>query len=38
MEFGVGTFCIKPSIFIDNRSEHSAFCRDVVTRVEQLTG
>jgi len=38
MEFGVGTFCIKPSIFIDDRSEHSAFCRDVVTRVEQLTG
>ncbi|MEY2989530.1 MAG: hypothetical protein RLZZ163_446 [Actinomycetota bacterium] len=37
MEFGVGTFCIKPSIFIDDRAAHRAFCTEVVQRVERLT-
>lgn len=37
MQFGVGTFCIKPSIFIDDRSSHAAFCQDVVDRVAALT-
>jgi probable F420-dependent oxidoreductase len=37
MELGVGTFCIKPSIFIDNRNDHAEFCRDVVRRVDALT-
>lgn len=37
MGLGVETFCIKPSIFIDERSDHAAFCRDVVKRVDRLT-
>jgi probable F420-dependent oxidoreductase len=37
MQFGVGTFCIKPSIFIDDRDQHAAFCADVVRRVDALT-
>jgi hypothetical protein len=37
MQFGVGTFCIKPSIFIDDRYQHAAFCADVVRRVDALT-
>ena len=38
MELGFTTFCIKPSIFIDDPKQHEAFCRDVITRVEALTG
>lgn len=33
---GLTTFCIKPSIFIDDRNDHAAFCRDVVSRVDAL--
>jgi probable F420-dependent oxidoreductase len=32
-ELGFTTFCIKPSIFIDERADHAAFCRDVMRRV-----
>jgi probable F420-dependent oxidoreductase len=35
-ELGFTTFCIKPSIFIDERDEHAGFCRDVVNRVRDL--
>ncbi len=35
---GFTTFCIKPSIFIDDRHDHASFCRDVVGRVADLTG
>ena len=35
---GFTTFCIKPSIFIDDRADHAAFCREVVRRVGDLTG
>ena len=34
---GFTTFCIKPSIFIDERDRHAAFCREVVERVDALT-
>ncbi len=34
---GFTTFCIKPSIFIDERDQHAAFCREVVERVDALT-
>lgn len=34
---GFTTFCIKPSIFIDDRAEHAAFCRRVINQVEALT-
>lgn len=34
---GFTTFCIKPSIFIDDRAEHAAFCRQVMNQVEALT-
>ncbi len=37
MALGLGTFCIKPSIFIDNPKAHASFCRDVVARLGQLT-
>ena len=37
MALGLTTFCIKPSIFIDDRSAHASFCREVVARVDQLT-
>jgi probable F420-dependent oxidoreductase len=36
-ELGFTTFCIKPSIFIDERAEHAAFCRRVIDEVEALT-
>jgi len=36
-ELGIGTFCIKPSIFIDHAIDHANFCRDVVARVDALT-
>ncbi len=35
---GFTTFAIKPSIFIDRREDHAAFCREVVARVEALAG
>ena len=34
---GFTTFCIKPSIFIDDRDQHADFCRDVIERVDGLT-
>ena len=37
LEMGFGTFCIKPSIFIDERDKHAEFCREVVRRVDALT-
>jgi len=37
LEMGFGTFCIKPSIFIDERDRHADFCREVVRRVDELT-
>lgn len=33
---GFTTFCIKPSIFIDDRAEHAKFCREVVDRVSNI--
>ena len=35
---GFTTICIKPSQFIDDRSQVGAFCRDVVGRVAALVG
>ena len=37
MSMGFTTFCIKPSIFIDDRAAHAAFCRDVVHRVSEIS-
>ena len=37
MSLGFTTFCIKPSIFIDDIDKHRAFCEEVVARVEGLT-
>lgn len=37
LEMGFGTFCIKPSIFIDERHQHAEFCREVVRQVDELT-
>ena len=37
MEMGFTTFCIKPSIFIDDRAAHAAFCREVVDRLSQMS-
>jgi probable F420-dependent oxidoreductase len=37
LDLGFTTFCIKPSIFIDEREQHSAFCREVMQRVGALT-
>jgi probable F420-dependent oxidoreductase len=37
LEMGFSTFCIKPSIFIDERDRHAEFCREVVRRVDELT-
>lgn len=34
---GFTTFVVKPSIFIDRREDHPAFCREVIERVEALT-
>jgi probable F420-dependent oxidoreductase len=34
---GFTTFVVKPSIFIDRREEHPAFCREVIERVGALT-
>ena len=37
MEMGFTTFCIKPSIFIDDRAAHAAFCSEVVDRLSQMS-
>lgn len=34
---GFTTFCIKPSIFIDERDRHPAFCREVMARAEAFS-
>jgi len=36
MAQGFGTFCIKPSQFIDDPDGVAAFCREVLTRTERL--
>jgi probable F420-dependent oxidoreductase len=36
LERGFGTFCIKPSQFLDDRSLFGRWCRDVVERVARL--
>jgi probable F420-dependent oxidoreductase len=36
LERGFTSICIKPSQFLDDRSGHAAWCRDVVRRVEAL--
>lgn len=36
MEQGFGTFCIKPSQFIDDPNGVAAFCRDVMRRGEEM--
>jgi alkanesulfonate monooxygenase SsuD/methylene tetrahydromethanopterin reductase-like flavin-dependent oxidoreductase (luciferase family) len=38
LERGFTSICIKPSQFLDDRSAHAAWCRDVVRRVEALVG
>ena len=38
LERGFTTICIKPSQFIDDPDEICPFCRDVVQRVDSLTG
>ena len=38
MALGFTTFVIKPSIFIDDRADHVRFCREVIARVDDLTG
>jgi probable F420-dependent oxidoreductase len=35
-ERGFGTFCVKPSQFIDDQAQMGAFCREVVRRVDRL--
>ena len=35
---GFGTFCVKPSQFIDDKAELGDFCRRVMKRAEALTG
>lgn len=37
LEMGFRTFCIKPSIFIDERADHARFCAEVIKRVTDLT-
>ena len=37
LAMGFTTFCIKPSIFIDDRTDHARFCREVISRVDGLT-
>ena len=36
-QLGFTTFAIKPSIFIDRREDHAAFCREVIERVDALS-
>ena len=37
LELGFTTFCIKPSIFIDEVDDHRRFCDEVISRVDALT-
>ena len=37
LERGFTSFCIKPSQFLDDRSRHAEWCREVVRKVETLT-
>jgi alkanesulfonate monooxygenase SsuD/methylene tetrahydromethanopterin reductase-like flavin-dependent oxidoreductase (luciferase family) len=37
MALGFTTFCIKPSIFIDDPNDHARFCREVIERVDALS-
>jgi alkanesulfonate monooxygenase SsuD/methylene tetrahydromethanopterin reductase-like flavin-dependent oxidoreductase (luciferase family) len=37
IERGFGTFCVKPSQFVDDAARVGAFCREVVDRVGQIT-
>lgn len=34
---GFTTFVVKPSIFIDRREDHAAFCHEVIVRVSAMT-
>lgn len=36
-ELGFTTFCIKPSIFIDDRADHARFCAEVVQRINEMS-
>lgn len=36
-ELGFTTFCVKPSIFIDDVDRHREFCEEVIARVDALT-
>jgi hypothetical protein len=36
MEKGFTTFCVKPSMFIDDASELPAFCADVIRRADAM--
>jgi alkanesulfonate monooxygenase SsuD/methylene tetrahydromethanopterin reductase-like flavin-dependent oxidoreductase (luciferase family) len=38
LDSGFTTICIKPSQFIDDSAEMSGFCRDVVRRVDAVSG
>jgi hypothetical protein len=38
VERGFTSICIKPSQFLDDASRHAMWCRDVVAKVEALTG
>lgn len=38
LERGFTSICIKPSQFLDDRSQHAAWCREVVRRVDALAG
>jgi len=37
LERGFGTICIKPSQFLDDPALFEPWCRDVVSRVAQIT-
>ena len=36
LEQGFTTFCVKPSMFIDDASQMEAFCKDVMARAEAM--
>ncbi len=38
VERGFTSICIKPSQFLDDRSRHAAWCREVVAKVERYAG
>ena len=37
LEKGFTTYCVKPSMFIDDASQMESFCRDVMRRAEAMT-